>query len=139
LQRPRSVHYAALQYELHALFATDRRRLTQRQRDGLKQLGRWYEKNQEASARSLVEWHRPVSSGRIERPLRAIKNSIYDRRRNFKNMDRRDHLLILLQLEQMGYADDRAWAEILREDHGAREGRPPERRLIDDPMLYSRW
>lgn len=52
-------------------------------------------------------------------------------------MDRLDHLRFLLQLEQMGYADDRVWAEILREDHEARSGRPPERRLVDNPALYT--
>ena len=93
--------------------------------------------NEEAIARSMVEKHWPVTVGAIERPLRVMKNAIYDRRANLKNLARIEHLLILAQLQQMGVADKRKWAAILRENHLAHHGTPPPRRLVDDPALYT--
>lgn len=67
-----------------------------------------------------------------------MKNSIYDRRANVKNMRRIGDLLVLAQLRQMGYADEREWAVVLRENHLAYNGAPPPRRKVDDPKLRTR-
>ncbi len=101
-------------------------------------LHRWLRVNENAIVRSLVENHWPATVGGIERPLRATKNSIYDRRANLKNMDRVSHLLVLAQLRQMGYADEREWALVPRDNHLAHQGSPPPRRLVDDPALRTR-
>jgi hypothetical protein len=101
-------------------------------------LRRWIDTNADAITRSLAEAHWPVSVGVIERPLREIKNAIYDRRVNLKNMERLGHLLVLAQLHQMGYADEREWAVVLRANHISHHGTPPPRRQVDDPALRTR-
>jgi hypothetical protein len=50
-----------------------------------------------------------VTAGATEQPLGAMKNAIYDRRGNFKNMQRVEHLLTLAQLKRMGQTDARPW------------------------------
>ena len=77
-------------------------------------LRRRIDANADAIARSLVDQHWPVSVGALERALHDIKNCIYDRRANLKNMQRVGHLLVLAQLHQMGHADERQWAAELR-------------------------
>jgi hypothetical protein len=101
-------------------------------------LGRWLSANENAIVRSLVEKHWPVTVGAIERPLREMKTAIYDRRANLKNLARVEHLLMLAQLRQMGHADEREWAAVLRSNHLAHEGTPPPRRQVDDPALSTR-
>ena len=129
----RQFRLAALRY-LHS----DISKLKDKQVDALVKLRRWVDANEDAIARSLAEAHWPVSAGAIERPLRTIKNAIYDRRANLKNMQRVGHLLVLAQLSQMGYADECEWALALRANHIAHHGTPPPRRQVDDPALYTR-
>jgi len=101
-------------------------------------LGRWLAANEYAIVRSLYEKHWPATSGAIERPLREMKNAIYDRRANLKNFARVEHLLILAQLEQTNVADERQWVAVLRANHLAHAGAPPPRRLVDNPALSTR-
>ena len=86
---------------------SDLSKLNGKELEAMVKLRRWIDANADAIARSLVEQHWPVSVGALERALRDIKNSIYDRRANLKNMQRVGHLLVLAQLHQMGHADER--------------------------------
>ncbi len=113
-------------------------KLNEKQLDAIVKLRRWIDANADAIVRSLVEAHWPVSVGALERALRGVKNSIYDRRANLKNMQRVGHLLVLAQLHQMGHADERQWAAVLRKNHLAHDGAPPPRRTVDDPALRTR-
>lgn len=109
-----------------------------RYRAAMAKLDRWVRTNEDAIARSLVERHWPATTGSIERPLREMKNAIYDRRANLKNFNRVEHLLLLAQLRQMRHADERRWAALLRRNHVAHGGTPPPRRKVDDPALRTR-
>lgn len=86
----------------------------------------------------MVESHWPVTGGALERPLREVKNHIYDRSANLKNLDRLTDLLVLYQLEQMGHANERDIMAALRHGHLDSHGQPPARRTSDDPALSTR-
>ena len=114
---------------------SDLSKLNDKQLDAMVRLRRWIDANEDDIARSLTEAHWPVSVGALERALRAIDNVLADRRAGLKNMQRFGHLLVLAQLHQMGYADERDWAVLLRKNHLDHAGTPPPRRLVDDPAL----
>ena len=42
------------------------------------------------------------------------------------------------QLRQMGHADERAWAAVLRANHVKHDGAPLPRRQVDNPALATR-
>lgn len=65
--------------------------------------------------------------------MREVKNAIYNRRANLKNLDRLADLLVLYQLEQMGHANERDIMAALRRRHIDSHGQPPARRTHDDP------
>lgn len=92
-------------------------------------------KHQSEIVQSLVEWHWPVSIGALERALRTVKDVLYDRRYNLKNMERLQHLLYLIHLCINGLDDERAWEEVLRKNHEGHQWAPPPRRLVDNPEL----
>ena len=91
-----------------------------KQSEGLRKLGGWIADNEAHIAQNLAEKHWPVTVGSLEQPLRRIKNSIHDRRHSLRSLDRLQSLLLLMQLEQMGLADEREWARLLRQAHEAR-------------------
>jgi hypothetical protein len=130
--------YAAFRAVAARYLASDLSKATARQQQAMVKLARWLTSNEAAIVRSLVEKHWPVTVGAIERPLREMKNAIYDRRANLKNLQRVEHLLTLAQLRQMGHADERRWAAVLRTNHLAHDGAPPPRRQFDDPALRTR-
>jgi hypothetical protein len=78
----------------------------------------------------------PWTTGGLERPLRVVKNSFYDRRFALRNLDRLTDLLVLMQLEQLQLDDARAWAHYLHDQHLSYAGRPPPRRLVDKHDLW---
>lgn len=125
--------HAALRY-----LRSDLSKLNDKQLKAMLKLRRWIDANEDDIARTLVERHWPATAGAIERPLREMKNAIYDRRANLKNLDRVGHLLLLTQLHQMGHADEREWASVLRGNHLKHDGKPPPRRQVDDPALRTR-
>lgn len=130
--------YVAFKAVAQRYLAADLSKTTARQQKAMVKLARWLKNNEGAIVRSLVEKHWPVTVGAIERPLRETKNAIYDRRANFKNLRRVEHLLVLAQLHQMGHADEREWALVLRANHLEHAGTPPPRRRVDDPALATR-
>lgn len=110
--------------------------LNSRQRSNLKSFRTWAEEVACAVDFNLSHDHAPWSTGGLERPLRVVKKSLYDRRLALRNMDRLNHLLVLFQLDQLGMADPHWWAHVLHEQHLGHEGEPPPRRLVDKPELY---
>lgn len=127
--------YAQFRYVAERYLKADRSRANQKASDALDRLERWLAKHEDDIARGLVENHWPVSIGAIERPLREVKNAIYDRRANIKNLDRLTDLLVLHQLQQMGHANERDIMSVLRRAHIKSGGKPPARRTHDDPSL----
>lgn len=101
--------------------------------DGLKAIDDWLDGAHEDIQRALDTPHAPLSTGGLEKPLRtAVKNALEDRAHLFDNLDRLNHLLVLMQLNQLGYANERDWASLLMEHLAANQGRPAqERQAID--------
>ncbi len=130
--------YVAFRNVLARYLAADLSKATKAQVDELQKLGRWMANNEDHIAQSLVERHWPVTIGQLERPLRVIKNNVFDRRANLRNMDRLSDLLTLMQLKQMGHANEQEWAKHLRSNHRHYAGKPPPRRRVDDPRLAPR-
>jgi hypothetical protein len=85
---------------------------------------------------NLENDHAPWSTGGLERPLRVVKNSLFDRRFALRNPDRLAHLLVLFQLAQIGLADAHQWAHVLHDQNLLYQGAPPPRRSVDRPELY---
>jgi hypothetical protein len=107
-------------------------KLSETQWEAVADLESWVAQRDQAIRTSLNEPHAPLTTGGLEKPLRAnIKNALYDRRALFRNLDRLDALLILLQLNQNGLANVQRWAETLRGEHLHHHGRVPGRRRVD--------
>lgn len=83
---------------LQKLLEGDLSEFSDKQKEGLEKLQRWVGKHQSKIVQSLVEWHWPVSIGALERALRTVKDALFDRRYNLKNMERLQHLLYLIHL-----------------------------------------
>jgi hypothetical protein len=80
---------------------------------------------------TITEEHAPLTTGGLEKPLREIKNALYDRRALFKNLDRLDALLVLMQLRQNGLANGQRWGDLLYRAHLEGAGRVAGRRSVD--------
>jgi hypothetical protein len=84
----------------------------------------------------------PLSIGGLDRSkLDKLKEWIEPRATGFLNRDRMDRLLMLMQLELNGVADENAYAKLTREWLIANDGRHAvERRAVtdhDEPSLLS--
>ncbi len=75
----------------------------------------------------------PRSGGPVENLLEDLKRRIEWRAANFGNKTRTTSLLRLMLLEIGGQADEREWAELIRDHLHTRAGRPEHQRLHDDP------
>jgi len=76
----------------------------------------------------------PRSTGGLETFVKPIEAALYRRRYGMKNRERLNRLLLLLQLEANGHADERAYAKDIREWLEVTGGRPSTaRRAITDP------
>jgi hypothetical protein len=73
----------------------------------------------------------PVSIGNPEGHLRDVKNALYNRRFSFRNQERLNRLLMLLQQNKI--ADERRCAGIIRETLLENEGHALPRHIILDP------
>jgi hypothetical protein len=82
-----------------------------------------------ASVPSLAE----VDAGAIERPLRKMKNAIYDRRANLNNLVRVEHLLTRWATPTSTGGRRPCAPTISRTD-----GAPLPRRQVDEPALRTR-
>ncbi|MCA1681426.1 MAG: hypothetical protein LC777_22005, partial [Actinobacteria bacterium] len=76
----------------------------------------------------------PLSTGGLETFVKPIEAALYRRRYGMKNRERLNRLLLLLQLEANGHADERRYAKDIREWLEPTGGRPSTaRRAIADP------
>jgi hypothetical protein len=76
----------------------------------------------------------PRSTGGLETFIKPIEAAFYRRRYGMKNRERLNRLLLLLQLEANGHADERTYAKDIRDWLELTGGRPATpRRAIADP------
>jgi hypothetical protein len=76
----------------------------------------------------------PRSTGGLETFIKPIEAALYRRRYGMKNRERLNRLLLLLQLEANGHADERGYAKEIRDWLELTGGRPSTaRRVIADP------
>ena len=77
----------------------------------------------------------PLTTGGLEAKLEFVKAAIGWRRYGFKNRARLDRLLMLIELQQNGQADQTAYARIIRDWLLANGGRAKTRRReLADPL-----
>lgn len=107
--------------------------LTNDEQELLEDIDDWLDDAHDDIDRSLEKKHHPLSTGALEKPLRVeVKNALYDRRHLIKNLDRLDHLLTLMQLRQLGEAEEREWARRLADHIRARQQhQPAPRQQVD--------
>ena len=74
----------------------------------------------------------PRSTAEIEKSLKKVEVAIADRRALFSNQSRTDRLLMLITLQLRGDADERAWAQTIRDWLLSLGGKPPRQRQIKD-------
>lgn len=101
------------------------------QKRWLRRLQGWVAEGHDAILQTITEQHAPLTTGGLEKPLREIKNALYDRRALFKNLDRLDALLVLMQLRQNGLANGQRWGDLLYQAHLNGAGRVGGRRRVD--------
>lgn len=76
----------------------------------------------------------PLSTGGLEATFRReLTRRLRDRRGVFTNRERLARLLSLTTLDMLGEADERAWAQTIRQWLLSRRGQPPRTRQITDP------
>jgi hypothetical protein len=78
----------------------------------------------------------PRTTAGLERKLERVKDWIEPRSEAFRNRERLNRLLMLMQLELNGDADEIAYTHAIREWLLARNGDPGRRRLIADGDRY---
>lgn len=101
--------------------------------DGLKGIDDWLDDAEEDIERALDTPHAPLTTGGLEKPLRNdVKNALDDRAHLFDNLERLNHLLVLMQLNQLGYTNERDWASLLMGHLESNSGTPGhQRRAVD--------
>jgi hypothetical protein len=75
----------------------------------------------------------PNSTGAVEAALRKVDAAFEGRSQSFGNRHRMNKLLALMTLDLNGQADDKVWADRLRERLYHRGGWAPGQRPHDDP------
>jgi hypothetical protein len=75
---------------------------------------------------------RKVSVGPLEQALTVVRNNLEDRRGAFKNRERLNRLLMLMQLDLNEQADERRYAKTIRDQLLANGGYSSPRRVIVD-------
>ncbi len=82
----------------------------------------------------------PASTNALEPHFRKIKHDLTQRKFAFRNRDRMNRLLMLMQLEANGKASERRYAQRVRHVLESNGGHPPARRMITDPKgRHSLW
>ena len=71
--------------------------------------------------------------GGLEKQLDVVRRRLEDRRGTLLNRERLNRMLLLIQLDLNGLADEGRYAEIIRQHLLARGGRSEQRRVILDP------
>ena len=70
----------------------------------------------------------PRSTGALEEFFRQLENTIGDRASRMTNKTRTDALLKLIAARRNGWADETAWAELIRDHLASSHGRAPDQR-----------
>lgn len=70
----------------------------------------------------------PRSTGAVEEFFRQLENTIGDRASRMTNKTRTDALLKLIAARRNGWADETAWAELIRDHLASAHGRAPDQR-----------
>jgi hypothetical protein len=100
----------------------------------LRRLERWIELHDER-----ITWQLEHAAGvdlttdALEQQLELLRHHLSGRRGNLRNRERTNRLLMLVQLELNGVADEAGYAQIIEEDLLLRGGRAGRRRAILDP------
>lgn len=76
---------------------------------------------------------RPQTTGALEQFFHQLDTAIGDRASRMTNKTRADALLHLLAAHRNGWADEAAWAELIRTELLTRKGLAPEQRQHTDP------
>lgn len=79
-------------------------------------------------AQDSIEPTGPRSTGAIEEFFRHLENTIGDRASRMTNKTRTDALLKLIAARRNGWADETAWAELIRDHLASSHGRAPDQR-----------
>jgi len=100
----------------------------------LRQLERWIGRYGERIAWQLAHARAAdTTTDVLEQKLGLLREQLSGRRGNLRNRERTNRLLMLVQLELNGLADERGYARIIEEELLARGGRADRRRAILDP------
>lgn len=75
----------------------------------------------------------PYSSGAVEQFFRHLDATLGDRAARLTNKARADALLQLLAAHRNGWANQQAWADLIRENLLTRQGRAPQQRQCSNP------
>lgn len=78
-----------------------------------------------------------TSTSALEQNLRTIKHNLKQRKFAFRNRNRMNRLLMLMQLEANGKASERRYAQRIRHILESNGGHPAARRIITDPKGHS--
>lgn len=93
---------------------------------------RWLDKHNAGILLQIANRQHPYSVGALETKLRDVKTSLYDRRFNFRNQNRLNRLLMLMQLHANGLDSPRVYAQIIRACLLAHHGIDGKRHVILD-------
>jgi hypothetical protein len=104
----------------------------------LRPIERWLHEKEPIVGRQIMMRYYPTSIGALEDHLREVKNALSDRRAAFRNRERMNRLLMLLQLHANGQDDERRYARIIRETLEANSGHAfPRHRILDRGRISS--
>jgi hypothetical protein len=104
----------------------------------LRTLESWLDLHGDRIARALAApLDAPTSVRPLERHLEVLQAVLAPRRGNLRNRERTNRLLMLLQLELSGRADDERYARIIQEDVLARGGSARPRRVVAETRSAS--
>lgn len=99
----------------------------------LKKLDRWLKSWSPRITFQIAHQHgRKVATGPLEQMLTVVRHNLEDRRGTFKNRERLNRLLMLIQLDLNKQANEQRYAKIIREQLLANGGYSlPRREIVD--------
>lgn len=96
------------------------------------ELDRWLARNGACAAAQVATNQDPRATGALETPLTRVRAWLEDRRRQFRNRDWMNRLLMLMQLHLNGQDDEQTDMCLIRAELLGHGGRSNARRLILD-------
>jgi hypothetical protein len=95
-------------------------------------LDRWLARLHTRVAAQVAADQQPQTVGALEQKLRVVKRALEERRRTFRNRERMNRLLLLVQMRASGLDDARVYARLIRQYLAARNGVADQRHAILD-------